>query len=169
MSREKVVLLRRMTREDTEKIIRWRNSEAVRKQFLFRKPLTAAMHTEWIETKVEKGLVEQFIIVLPYENKEIGSVYFRDIDRKKGRAEFGIFIGEEKESGKGYGSKAMELALLYAKEQMKIKEVLLRVLKENQNAIRVYEKNGFCVIKDREEIVELDGEKRTVIFMERRF
>lgn len=169
MSREKVVLLRRMTREDTEKIIRWRNSEAVRKQFLFRKPLTVAMHTEWIETKVEKGLVEQFIIVLPYENKEIGSVYFRDIDREKGRAEFGIFIGEEKESGKGYGSKAMELALLYAKEQMKIKEVLLRVLKENQNAIRVYEKNGFCVIKDREEIVELDGEKRTVIFMERRF
>ena len=48
--------------------------------FIIRSPLTKEVPENWIKTKVEVGLVEQFIITIKDSGKEIGSVYFKDID-----------------------------------------------------------------------------------------
>jgi RimJ/RimL family protein N-acetyltransferase len=37
----------------------------------------------------------------------IGSVYLQKIDMENKTAEFGIFIGEDDENGKGFGSEAL--------------------------------------------------------------
>lgn len=160
------IYLRKMNAGDTEQILRWRNSEFVRERFLFREPLTREMHESWIKTKVIPGFVVQFIIGITETGKEIGSVYFRDIDREKKTAEFGIFIGEERNGRKGYGSEALALAIKYAAEQMHMRKIFLRVLANNEKAIRIYEKNGFCVIKE-EEICLPEGKKGNVLFMEK--
>lgn len=160
------IYLREMTTDDTEQILKWRNSEFVRERFLFREPLTRKMHETWIETKVIPGFVVQFIIGINEGGKEIGSVYFRDIDREKKTAEFGIFIGEEQNGRKGYGSEALMLALRYAANQLQMKKIFLRVLADNEKAIRIYEKNGFYVIKE-EEICLPDGKNGNVLFMEK--
>lgn len=159
------VFLRPMTLEDTSRIVSWRNKDFVRNNFIYQELFTEQGHLEWIEKQVKPGHVVQFIICL-LDGKEIGSVYFRDIDREEKTAEYGIFIGEEDALGKGYGTQAAKLALAYAFENMGLKKVFLRYLADNTAARKSYEKAGFINIPDREETVNLRNGKSLVRFME---
>lgn len=158
------IILRRMTRDDTANIIKWRNSSTVMSHFIIQTPLTPEIHENWIRTKVEKGLVEQFIIIIKNSGKEIGSVYFRDIDKNESQAEFGIFIGEEEEQGKGYGYEAQKLALDYAFSQMGMKTIVLRVISDNERAIANYNKCGFVIADDVDNKIANKNDKK-VVFM----
>ena len=140
--RGKKILLRPMTEEDTENIVRWRNEAFVRKNFIYQKPFTAEGHKQWTETMVDTGRVIQFIICT-MEKKPVGSVYLRDIDRVHNKAEYGIFIGEEEALSKGYGSEAAELMIRYAFEELHLHKLYLRVLAGNERARKSYEKAGF--------------------------
>ena len=110
------IYLRLMTREDTENIINWRNSDEVRKQFIYQKPFTKESHEKWIETMIETGKVVQMMIVECETDRPIGSVYVRDIDMEHKKGEYGIFIGDVDYLGKGYGTEAAELMIEYAFE-----------------------------------------------------
>ena len=100
-----------MTEKDTENIVRWRNEAFVRENFIYQKPFTVEGHKHWAETMVNTGRAVQFIICTQ-EEKPVGSVYLRDIDRTHNKAEYGIFIGEEEALSKGYGSEAAELMIV---------------------------------------------------------
>ena len=89
------VFLRLMTIEDTDLIIKWRNSERVYKNFIYQKPFTREGHLQWIHTMIDTGEAIQFIICEKETNRPIGSVYFRDIDDMNHKAEYGIFIGDD--------------------------------------------------------------------------
>lgn len=156
------VYLRMMDKEDTPLIIKWRNAPHVVENFIYRKPLTEADHLSWIANKVEKGQVVQFVLGITETHEEIGSIYFRDIDRENECCEFGIFIGEKDALGKGYGFLGQKLSLEYAVNKMHMKTINLRVLSKNASAVHVYEKCGFKPIDGMNEITA-DGEK--VIFM----
>lgn len=157
--------LRKIKDEDTDLIVKWRNNDRVYNNFVFSQELTPEMHREWLKEKVETGLVEQFIIIEKDSVKPVGSVYFRDIDRDKLEAEYGIFIGEDDAIGKGYGTEAAELALGYIFEDVQLKRVFLRVFEDNAAAIKSYKNVGFKRT-NREEIVNKDGEEKKLIFME---
>ena len=60
------IALRPMEERDTADIIRWRNTDFVRKNFIYQKPFTVESHHHWIETMVNTGKVVQFMIC-PYE------------------------------------------------------------------------------------------------------
>ena len=97
------VALRLMTEDDTDLIVKWRNNERVRNNFIYREMFTADIHKNWIENHVKPGDVCQMVICdLSEENRPVGSVYYRDIDNVKKEAEYGIFIGEDDALGKGY-------------------------------------------------------------------
>lgn len=161
----KTVHLRPMTTADTAKIVAWRNKDFVRHNFIYQEPFTEAGHLAWIRSQVEPGHVVQFIICLD-DGREIGSVYFRDIDREKKTAEYGIFIGEEDAVGCGYGSQTAKLALAYAFGPLELQRVFLRFLEENVGARISYERAGFHLIEGKEEIVSLRQGERRVLFME---
>ncbi len=161
---EHSIHLRQMTVEDTDKIIEWRNKEFVRKNFIYQKLFTREGHLAWIRDQVETGRVVQFIICLS-DNREIGSVYFRDIDRENGTAEYGIFIGEEDAIGCGYGTAAAKEALSYAFNILALQRVFLRFLSDNIGAQRSYMHVGFQMLNKRETVQTLHGEKE-VCFME---
>ena len=137
------IYLRLMTAEDTENIIKWRNSDVVRKQFIYQKEFTVESHENWIKTMIETGKATQMMIVLNEGDRAIGSVYVRDIDLEHKKAEHGIFIGETDCLGKGYGTEAAELMIEYAFEFLGIHKLMLRVYAENERAIKSYEKAGF--------------------------
>ena len=158
--------IRPITEEDTSLIVKWRNNKRVFDNFVFSERLTEDMHKKWLEEKVKTGLVEQFIIIEKESNKPIGSVYFRDINKEKKEAEYGIFIGEDDSIGKGYGNETAQLALKYAFEEMGLKRVYLRVFEDNYSAIKSYENAGFTQI-DRQEIVNKNGVEKKLIFMEK--
>lgn len=137
------IYLRLMTYEDTDLIVAWRNSEAVRKNFIYQELFTRESHENWIRTKVETGEVVQMIICDLATDTPLGSVYIRDIDRKHCKAEYGIFIGEATARGRGVGTAVAKLMLRYCFEEEKLHRVYLRVLSGNEAAVRSYEKAGF--------------------------
>ena len=157
------VTIRPITYDDTENIIKWRNSEYVNSRFIDRRLFTKESHEAWLKNFVEAGKAAQFIILL--DGEAVGSVYLRDIDADKKEAEYGIFIGEESARGKGVGTKSAKLILKYAFEELKLEKIFLRVFKDNPGAVRSYEKAGFKKI-DRVDTLTIDGETLEVIFME---
>ena len=163
MSVEKVHL-RPITAADTAKIVAWRNKEFVRKNFIYQQPFTEEGHMAWFREQVESGRVAQFIICV--EDREIGSVYLRDIDREKKKAEYGVFIGEEDALGRGYGVRAAKLMLEYGFNTLHLEKIFLRVLEDNAGARKSYTKAGFQVIENKRESVELEQGVRNVLFME---
>lgn len=164
-----LVYLRMMTSEDTDKIIAWRNSPTVMQRFLYRKPLTREDHLNWIHNRIETGEVVQFIIVVKESRQEIGSTYLRDINHETKTAEFGIFIGEAVNGGHGYGSAAQQLTLCYANEKLGLKRIKARILADNEASLRMHLKNGFQLLPEEREEALLDGEKKTVLFLEHKF
>lgn len=99
-------------------------------------------------------------------HREIGSVYLRDIDREKGEAEYGIFIGESDALGLGYGTQAAKQMLAYGFGELGLKKIFLRLLKDNPRALKSYEKAGFRLLEDRRETVILEQGACDVLFME---
>lgn len=191
--REDTVYLRPMTAADTAKIVAWRNRDFVKNNFIYQKPFTEEGHMAWFREQVETGHVAQFIICVREDtadlqnvcgksvsscaqksgkacagghDREVGSVYLRDIDRKAGTAEYGVFIGEEEALGRGYGTAAAKLALDYGFETLHLQKIFLRFLEDNTGARKSYEKAGFRMIEDRRESVVLQQGVRAVFFME---
>lgn len=160
----RTVYLRPMTEEDTDLIVKWRNEDFVRKNFIYQKPFTREGHLHWIETMVKIGKVVQFLICTR-EDIPIGSVYLRDIDRTFNNAEYGIFIGEETALSKGYGTEAAKLMISYAFGELKLHKLKLRVLADNERAKKSYEKAGFIQEAYLKDEVYLQGGYRDVILM----
>lgn len=159
------LIYRPITAEDTDDVLRWRNSDAVRNNFLYRKIITVKEHEHWLETKVKTGSVIQFIIVEKAAGRPVGSVYFRDVDRTARTAEYGIFIGEPGAKGIGYGSETALRMVRYFFDEMKFCTLTLRVLYENTAAVRSYLKAGFRVDDGRDEYIDTGDKKERVIFM----
>lgn len=143
MLENEFIKLRPITIEDTDNILKWRNSSQVKKYFCMQSDLTRKEHEWWLENKVKSGKAIQFIINLKKEQKDIGTIYIRDIDSENKNGEFGIYIGESDLRGMGYGTMAMDLIVKYAFLEKKLHKVYLRVLSDNERAKECYKKNGF--------------------------
>lgn len=161
----KKIYLRLMTVEDTDMIIAWRNSDAVRKNFIYQEFFTREGHLNWIRTMVDTGRVVQKIICMVDSDKPVGSVYIRDIDLQHRKAEYGIFIGEESARGKGIGTQAASMMLQYCFEELKLHRVFLRAFADNMQAIRSYEKAGFVREAYLHDDVCIDGKFRDIVLM----
>lgn len=161
------IYLRLMTRDDTENIIKWRNNDVVRSQFIYQKLFTKESHEKWIETMIDTGKVVQMVIMLVEGDRPIGSVYIRDIDKEHKKGEYGVFIGEEDCLGKGYGTEAAELMTEYAFEYIGLHKLMLRVYAGNERAIRSYEKAGFVKEAYLKDDVYVQGQYRDIVLMAR--
>ena len=160
---EKKISIRPITENDTNKIIEWRNKPSVKQYFIYREPFTRESHLNWFHNRVQRGKVAQFMIMA--DDDPIGSVYLRDIDDKNKKCEFGIFIGEESNCGRGFGKIASKLVINYAFNQLKLNRVFLRVFSNNIRAIKCYEKIGFKHEGLFREDVIIDGIPYDLIFM----
>lgn len=159
------IYLRLMTYDDTELIVRWRNSDAVRRNFIYQALFTAESHIKWIRTMVDTGRVIQMIICDLASDAPLGSVYIRDIDRQHNKAEYGIFIGEGQARGRGVGTAAAKLMLRYCFEEQGLHRIFLRVFADNLQAIRSYEKAGFRREGLLRDDVCIEGKYRDILWM----
>lgn len=159
------IYLRLMMREDTNLIVAWRNSDAVRKNFIYQEPFTREGHENWVRNMVDTGKVVQMMICDLDTDRPLGSVYIRDIDRRHNKAEYGIFIGEADGRGRGVGTAAARLMLRYCFEEQGLHRVYLRALSDNLQAIHSYEKAGFVKEGYLREDVCIDGRYRDIVWM----
>lgn len=128
--------------DDTKDIVKWRNS--VRDKFIDRNLFTEESHTNWLNNVVRTGRAVQFVIKVKEDNKKIGSVFLKDIDKTHKKAEYGIFIGDSECQGKGYGTEAAGLITDYGFSVLGLHKIMLRVFAFNLGAVKSYEKAGFC-------------------------
>ena len=135
------VELRELSLNDTDKIVRWRNQDFVLENFIDKRLITKESHINYYHSRIETGLVKQFIIVC--DEIDVGTTFLRDIDYQKKEAEFGIFIGEKDYLSKGVGSKAAKLIIEFGFEKLQLDKIFLRVLSNNTRAQKSYEKVGF--------------------------
>lgn len=160
------IYLRPIEYSDTCNILKWRNSEYVRKKFIYQDKFTEETHIQWMKSMINTRKAYQFIIYISNTNKPIGSIYLRDINLNEGSAEYGIFIGEEGELGKGYGTIAGKLLLQFAFQNINLRKVYLRVFADNFNAIQSYLKLGFTRdINKKDEDIVINGISRKILFM----
>lgn len=157
---------REITEADTDMVLRWRNSDFVRANFIYQPLITREEHLVWLKTKVNTGQVSQFIMLERETGEAVGSAYLRDIDHIAKKAEYGIFIGEESACGKGYGTEAAGIMISFAFKELGLSKLTLRVLEKNMRAIKSYEKAGFSIIGTRTEQVIINGRSQNLIFME---
>lgn len=159
------IYIRKMEESDTEKIVEWRNSEAVRPHFIYQKLFTKESHLEWIHTMVNTGKVVQFIICSLDTDEPMGSVYIRDIDLQHKKGEYGIFLAPTTMRGKGIGTQAARLAIEYGFSSLQLHRIFLRVFAENLQAIRSYEKAGFIKEAYLNDDVCIDGKYKDMVLM----
>lgn len=137
------VYLRNMTLEDTERIVKWRNSEESQKNSIRQELFTKEGHLQWVRSMVDTGKVVQMMICDSVSHEPIGVTSVKDIDKQHKKAEFSILIGEDKARGLGYGTQAGKLMVQYGFQVLGLHKIYLKVYASNIRAIRSYEKVGF--------------------------
>ncbi len=161
----KTIYIRRMEEEDTDKIVEWRNSDAVRPHFIYQLLFTRESHLEWKHTMVDTRKVDQFIICSIDTDEPLGSVYIRDIDLQHKKGEYGIFLAPTTEKGKGIGTQAALLAISYAFTFLQLHRLYLRVFADNKQAIHSYENAGFEKEAYLKDDVCIDGKYKDIVLM----
>lgn len=159
------VYLRPITVDDTENIIKWRNSDAVRPYFIYQKPFTAEGHMKWLETMIFSGKGYQFIVCQIEDDKPIGSAYFRDYDKEHNKIEYGMFLGENDVKSKGIGTEIYKLSLTFAFEVLDVHKVFCRVFADNAICLRSCEKAGLKREGCFKDEVCIDGQYRDIVML----
>lgn len=77
----------------------------------------------------------------------------------------GIGLGDRAYWGKGYGTDAMRVMLLYAFRELNLHRVSLDVFEYNTRALNSYEKAGLKVEGRRRKMIQRDGRRYDVIYM----
>jgi len=136
------IYIRPITKDDTDNIIKWRNSDAVRPYFIYQKDFTRESHEHWLDTMIFSGKGFQFIICDKETDEPLGSSFLRDYDTEHNKSEYGIFLGENKTKGRGIGVEANILTLAFAFEKKKMHKVFSRIFVDNEPSIRMVKRAG---------------------------
>ena len=92
---------------------------------------------------LKKGESMVFNITNTINDKPVGYVSIKGVNRVEGRAEVGIAIMDREYRGKGYGTEALRQAVDYAFNRLGLTLLGLTVFPSNQIAIKAYQKVGF--------------------------
>jgi RimJ/RimL family protein N-acetyltransferase len=73
----------------------------------------------------------------------IGTVFLRDVDKVNGSGVVGIFLGDRRYLGQGYGTDALNALVDFGFGELRLERIELEVFDFNTRAIRSYLKAGF--------------------------
>jgi RimJ/RimL family protein N-acetyltransferase len=84
-----------------------------------------------------------YAICLLGEERSIGTVFLRDVDKVNGSGVVGIFLGDRRYLGQGYGTDALNALVDFGFSELRLERIELEVFDYNARAIRSYQKAGF--------------------------
>lgn len=139
------IQLRALTQADLEKTLEWHNQEDIRDTYLGHPfPVNREKEEAWYQKILANDLpLSVFGIETAESKKLIGIVMLKNINLIHREAEFGIYIGDKDEKGKGYSKIASQLALKFAFHNLGLNRVFLKVEMQNAIAAELYKKIGF--------------------------
>ncbi|MCL1903249.1 MAG: GNAT family N-acetyltransferase [Oscillospiraceae bacterium] len=123
---------------------------------------------EWFEKKLKDERACLFAIVKDGKNDSelIGYFEFMETDYIHRTATFCVFIGDEENRGKGYGTEAVMLGVKYGFDVLNLNNIDLKVYSFNERAARSYAKVGFKEYGRRRRAYYLNNEYHDIIYMD---
>ena len=159
------IYLSPMNPDDAEIYTKWLNDPKIT-QYL-------SIHNAQVSLFGEREYLEEyskkefhFGIVKKENDQLIGNIAFDTIDYKNGHAELGIFIGDEENLSKGYGSEAIKLLTEFGFKTLRLHSIMLRTLDINERAQKAYQKCGFKEFGRRHESKFIEGKYHDMVYME---
>ena len=162
------VRLRHVERDDLPRFVEWLNDPQVILGLSLRFPLSMDEEESWYE-QVLKSPNEERPLCIEAKLEEgwqlIGNSGLFSIDWRNRNGEFGIFIGDKSNWDQGYGTEVVRLILQHGFSTLNLHRIFLRVIADNQRAIRVYEKIGFVHEGRQRQAEYLGGQYHDVLFL----
>jgi RimJ/RimL family protein N-acetyltransferase len=139
------IKLRALTETDIPKTLVWNNQDDIKDMYAGHPfPINLEMEKEWYDKITRSNIpITVFGIELVDEKRLIGLSFLKNINFIHRKAEFAIFIGDEKVRGKGYSKDATIQTLKFGFLELGLNRIFLNVLITNDKAIRLYENIGF--------------------------
>ncbi len=166
ISKGKKVILRPLSVKDAPRFCQWLADREVTKflSFYEKNPPTIKEEQDWLK-KARRDKNNFRLAVDTIDGVHIGTVGLDEIDQSNKRAEYGIFIGDKKYWGQGYGSEAGRLIVDYGFKKLKLHRIFLQVIAYNIRGIKSYKKIGFRIEGRSRQHVWRDGYWHDKIWM----
>jgi RimJ/RimL family protein N-acetyltransferase len=162
------IILRPLHSEDLYKINVWRNDYELNKLTLgIRFPKSLDLDKSWLDrTLIDITNKNVFFGIVELKNMDfIGIIQLSNIDWISRVGDFGISIGDKKNTNKGYGKESMRLFFKYVFFDLNIRKINLRVISYNTNAIETYKALGFLQEGTLKSEVFYDNQYHDVVIM----
>ena len=162
---ERLVLEPLSSKHATEKYASWLNDPEVYKHLESRGGQTIDTINEFIDFQITNK-VYIWAIIDKSLNTHIGNIKIDPINSTHKYGEYGILIGDKNYWGKGFAREASEAVLNYFfKNNIYLRKINLGVLKNNSDAINLYNKLGFKQEGYLQRHLVYDGTEEDVIRM----
>lgn len=162
----KKVYLSPMNEEDVEIYTKWLNDFTVTDGLgMSTRITTLSNERDFINSNTSSGAY-QFAIVDKKTDKVIGNGGYSSIDHLKQTGELGLFIGDEDNRNRGYGTDALSLLVKYGFEYLNLNNIMLKVYSFNDRAIKCYKKVGFKEFGRRHKTIPIKNVWYDDIYME---
>tara|TARA_B100000941_G_C28374436_1_gene483916 strand:+ start:239 stop:799 length:561 start_codon:yes stop_codon:yes gene_type:complete len=153
------LFLRPMSERDTNLIVSWRKVLANEKNSAFindNKNLTFEKQLFWFKNGRHNRM--DYIFCEKINEKPIGSVHFKNINKFEGEAEAGKMIGEIKQKKKGFAKEAFGFWLKYGFEKLEFKKIYILTNKKNTININLNLGLGFKILEVKKKLI-IKGEE----------
>lgn len=163
------IFLRPITENDSTSIVRWRNSEHVRRHCMTKTPITEESNKKFFHDNVETGRYKQFIVERVDEEFSLASypiatVYLKDIDNENRKCELCIFSSDDAEWMSESQIIAIRLLIEKAFMEYSMHKIYSYVFYKFPDEVELLKSAGFSVesiLKD--EAINENGEYEDII------
>lgn len=163
------IYIRPIKKEDTDMIVKWRNTPSVANHCLNKKPITRESHLDFYEKNVVPGYYQQYIVERIDEqcgvaSYPIATVYLKDIDRVNRRCELCIFTSDDEEWNTESQTIAVKMLLDKAFKELYIHKVYSYVFYKYLDEAELLKKAGFAteaILKN--EAIDENGDYEDVV------
>lgn len=168
MLQGKKISLRPIVSSDLEALNQWKNQEDTY-QYLGGgfMPTSIDIQKKWLDSLMDTSGSNKRFMIVNSSNQPVGMVGLYNINWIHRTCEFGIFIGEKEQQGKGYGRDAAEVIEQFASKYCNLRKIKVYVVEENGAAVKMYEKLGYVTVGKLVEERFINGKYCSLFLMEK--
>lgn len=157
----RTVNLRAFEREDLVLQHKWYKRREIRGGML--ESSMAKLQQEFERRAMD--ITQQYFIIETRDGEPVGVIFYSNYMPFYRRATIGTYIGDAENWGRGYGSEATYLILLYCFDMLNLHRVELQTAEDNTRAINACRKFGFKEEGVLRDYVYMDGKYVNMIQM----
>ncbi len=132
--------LRAMEERDLPVVLRWRNTERIRRNMYTDHVISEDEHRAWFQKVQEQK--RSVHLVFEMSGVPVGVVNITDFDTRNNTCHWGFYVGSP-DAPQGSGTAMGLLALEHIFEHLKIRKLIGEALEYNDASIRFHERLGF--------------------------